>query len=94
MSWTTRLMIFSKAWMTDRMPISPHAIRALLRVRPFQRLRVTKRDGSTYIVHSPDSAFLSLTALVIGIDLGEDGVPESCRIFSIAQISGIEPIDD
>lgn len=67
--------------------------RELLTRRPFRPFRLVMASGHSYDVRHPETAFLTINDLLVGVDLAEDGVPEAFRICPILQISSVEPLD-
>ncbi len=66
--------------------------REKLQARPFQPFRVVMSSGQSYEVRHPEMAFLSRTAIYVGID-AEDGVPADFRLCSLLHVTAIEPLN-
>ncbi len=67
--------------------------RDLLTARPFQPFRLIMSSGQSYEVRHPEVAFLSRTAIYVGIDTAEDNIPTDYRICSVLHVSSIEPLN-
>ncbi|MEX2168141.1 MAG: hypothetical protein WD851_02435 [Pirellulales bacterium] len=65
--------------------------RELLASRPFQPFRLIMSSGKSYEVRHPEMAFLSRTAIYVGIDV-EDDVPADFRICSLLHVTAVEPL--
>lgn len=66
--------------------------RELLAARPFKPFRLIMSSGETYEVRHPETALLTRSDLLVGID-AEDGVPAEFKICSLLHIATIEPIE-
>lgn len=66
--------------------------RDFLTKRPFIPFKVVTSSGQTYEVRHPETAFLTRTAIFIGVNVGDDGFPDDARIVSLLHIAAIEPI--
>lgn len=75
------------------MATRPHRIRARLRRQPFLPIRVFVSDGSYYDVRHPGLMVVNRTAVVIGLGLGDDQLPETLTDIDPVHITHIEPID-
>ncbi len=64
----------------------------LLAQRPFRPFRIARSDGAVFEVRHPSNAFLTRSALLVGIDVDDDGIPGDFRICQLAQIEMVEPI--
>ncbi len=71
----------------------PDEIRAHLRREPFRPIRIFISDGSSYDVRHPELMFISRTEVVIGLDAGEDELPERSVSCDPRHITRIEPVD-
>ncbi len=49
-------------------------------------------SGQTYEVRHPEMAFLTRTAILVGVDIADDGVPAEFKICSLPHVTAIEPI--
>jgi hypothetical protein len=65
--------------------------RDLLGARPFQPFRLIMSSGKAYEVRHPEMAFLSKTAIYVGVDV-EDDIPAEYRICSLLHVTAIEPL--
>ena len=66
--------------------------REMLTRRPFQPVKVTLSSGQSYEIRHPETALLTRTDLLIGVDVADDGVPAEFRILSLLHVTAIEPI--
>jgi hypothetical protein len=66
--------------------------REILTRRPFQPVKVTLSSGRFYEIRHPETALLTRTDLLIGVDLADDGVPAEFRILSLLHVTAIEPL--
>ena len=66
--------------------------RAALARRPFQPVKVVLSSGQTYEIRHREMAMLTRSSLLVGVDLGEDGVPTEFRILSLLHVTAIEPL--
>ncbi len=71
----------------------PDDIRAHLRKQPFRPIRIYVSDGSSYDVRHPEMMFVTRTEVVIGLDAGDDDIPERSAYCDPIHITRIEPID-
>jgi len=60
--------------------------------RPFQPIRVYVSDGSSYDVHHPEMALLTLNELIIALGDGSEELPERAVYCDPLHITRIEPI--
>ncbi len=65
--------------------------REALSAKPFRPFRLVMSSGQSYEVRHPEMAFLSRTAIYVGVDV-EDGVPADFRICSLLHVTAIEPL--
>lgn len=65
--------------------------RELLVARPFQPFRLIMSSGKAYEVRHPEMAFLSKTAIYVGVDV-EDDIPAEYRICSLLHVTAVEPL--
>jgi hypothetical protein len=49
-------------------------------------------SGKTYDVRHPEMAFLTRTAIYVGVGVMEDDIPEDFRICSLLHVSAIDPL--
>jgi len=75
------------------MAMRPDDIRTHLRRQRFQPVRVYVSDGSSYDVRHPELMLITRTEVIIGIDPGDDRVPERKVFCDPVHITRIEPID-
>jgi hypothetical protein len=66
--------------------------REMLARRPFQPVKVTLSSGQSYEIRHPETALLTRTDLLIGVDVADDGVPAEFRILSLLHVTAIEPL--
>jgi hypothetical protein len=66
--------------------------RDLLQQRPFKPFRLVMSSGTTYEVRHPETAYLTRTALLVGIDEADDGIPADFRICSLLHVAAVEPL--
>ena len=66
--------------------------REMLARRPFQPVKLTLSSGQTFEIRHPETAFLTRTSILIGVDVAEDGVPAEFRIVSLLHVTSIEPL--
>lgn len=66
--------------------------RELMSARPFRPFRLVMSSGQTYDVRRPETALLTKTDLLVGIDLADDGVPSAFKICSLLHVTAVEPL--
>lgn len=66
--------------------------RDLLSQRPFQPFRLVMSSGQVYEVRHPETALLTRTDILVGIDVEDDGVPAEFKICSLLHVTAVEPI--
>jgi hypothetical protein len=66
--------------------------REMLTRRPFQPVKVTLSSGQSYEIRHPETALLTRTNLLIGVDVADDGVPAEFKILSLRHVTAIEPL--
>lgn len=66
--------------------------RDLLAQKPFRPFRLVMSSGHTYDVRHPEIAMLTKSDLLVGTDLGDDGVPARFKICSLLHVTSIEPL--
>lgn len=66
--------------------------RDLLAQRPFNPFRLVMASGQTYEIQHPETAFLTRTSILVGIDIADDGVPAEFKICSLLHVTAIEPL--
>jgi hypothetical protein len=67
--------------------------REMLTRRPFQPVKITLSSGQSYEIRHPETALLTRTDLLIGVDVADDGVPAEFRILSLLHVTAIEPLN-
>jgi hypothetical protein len=65
--------------------------RELLSHRPFRPFRLVMSGGQAYEVRHPEMAFLTRTDILVGVDIGDDGVPAEFKICSLLHVTAVEP---
>lgn len=60
--------------------------------RPFKPFRLVMSSGVSYEVRHPESAMLTRTSILIGIDVADDNVPAEFKICSLLHIAYVEPL--
>jgi hypothetical protein len=66
--------------------------RDLLAQRPFKPFRLVMSSGQAYEVRHPETAMLTRTSLLVGVDEEDDGVPAEFKICSLLHVTAIEPL--
>ncbi len=66
--------------------------RDLLKQQPFQPFRLVMSSGQSYQVRHPDMARLTRTDIFVGVDVGDDGIPERFKICSLLHVTAVEPL--
>ncbi len=66
------------------------SIRELLRAEPFRPFRIVMVNGEKFDISHPKAAFLTLNAILVGVDIGDDGIPEEFRSFSYSEVKEIK----
>lgn len=64
-----------------------------MRRAPFRPIRIYVSDGSFYDVRHPEIAAVNHTEVVIGLQVGDDDLPERFAYCDPLHITRIEPID-
>lgn len=64
----------------------------MLSRRPFQPVRLTLSSGQNFEIRHPETALLTRTSILIGVDAADDGVPSEFKIISLLHVTSIEPI--
>ncbi len=70
------------------------AVRQALDGRPFAPFRVRMTSGAALEVRSPEQAFLIKRALVVGVSVADDGVPDDFRVCTLDEVAWLEPLVD
>jgi hypothetical protein len=55
-------------------------------------VKITLSSGQTFEIRHPESALLTRTSLLIGVDEAEDGVPAEFKILSLPHVASVEPL--
>jgi hypothetical protein len=66
--------------------------REMLARRPFQPVKLTLSSGQSFEIRHPETAFLTRTSILIGVDVAEDGVPAEFKIISLLHVASMEPL--
>jgi len=66
--------------------------RELLAQRPFRPFRLVMSSGQSYEVRHPETALLTRTDMLVGVEPGEDEIPAEFRICSLLHVATIEPL--
>ena len=74
------------------MSVTVQTFKEMLTRRPFQPVKVTLSSGQTYEIRHPETALLTCTNLLIGVDVADDGVPAEFKILSLLHVTAIEPL--
>jgi hypothetical protein len=64
----------------------------MLTGRPFQPVKIVLSSGQTYEIRHPETALLTRTSLLVGVDVADDGVPTEFKILSLLHVTAMEPI--
>ncbi len=67
--------------------------RELMAQRPFKPFRLVMSSGQAYEVRHPEMAFLTRTSILVGMDIGDDGLPAEFKICSLLHVTAIEPLN-
>ena len=67
--------------------------RDMLAQQPFEPFRIVMSSGLTYEVRHPEMAMLTRTAIHVGIDIADDGIPAHFKICSLLHVTAIEPLN-
>jgi hypothetical protein len=68
-------------------------LRELMTQRPFKPFRLVMSSGTTYDVRHPETALLTRTSILVGIDVADDNVPTEFKICSLLHIAAVEPLN-
>ena len=71
----------------------PNEIRAHLKREPFRAIRIYISDGASYDVRHPELMMVTRTEIVIGLDTGDDEIPERSVYCDPVHITRIEPLN-
>ena len=66
--------------------------RDLLSQRPFRPFRLVMSSGQAYDVRHPETALLTRTSILVGVDEAEDGIPAEFKICSLLHVTAVEPL--
>ncbi len=67
--------------------------RELLAKRPFQPFRLVMSSGHSYDVRHPETALLTRTDILVGVDVADDGVPAEFKICSLLHVATVESLN-
>ncbi len=67
--------------------------RDLLRAQPFRPFRLVMSSGEKYEVKHPETAWLTRTDTLVGMDETRDGVPSRFTMCSLLHVTATEPLD-
>jgi len=67
--------------------------RELLRANPFQPFRIVMASGEKFDIRKPDAAFLTQSSIQVGVDIGNDGIPENFRICSYLNVKEVQRLN-
>jgi len=68
------------------------AFKDLLAQRPFKPFRLVMSSGQAYEVRHPETAMLTRTSILVGVDAADDGVPAEFKICSLLHVTAVEPL--
>jgi hypothetical protein len=66
--------------------------RELLAQKPFPPFRLVMSSGQTYDVRHPETAWLTRTSILVGVDQTDEGVPAEFKICSLLHVTAVEPL--
>lgn len=66
--------------------------RHLLRRQPFKPFRLVMSSGESYEVRHPEMALVTKNDILVGTDLGDDGMPAEFRICPLFHVATVEPL--
>lgn len=66
--------------------------RQLLTQRPFKPFRIVMSSGESYEVRHPETAMLTKSDILVGIDQADDGVPADFRICALLHVATVDPL--
>jgi hypothetical protein len=69
------------SWYNANMTVQ--TFREMLARRPFQPVKLTLSSGQSYEIRHPETAFLTRTSILVGVDIADDGVPAEFKILSL-----------
>ena len=72
----------------------PSEILTQLRQQPFVPIRVFMSDGASYDVRHPEMMLVSQSVVAIGMNPGQDDLPERLAYCDPIHVVRIEPIDE
>lgn len=74
--------------------MTAHEIKALLRQRPFQGLRIHISDGESYEVTHPEMVFVTMTLVLIALPPLDKDIPAGGSVYcDPIHITRIEPLN-
>lgn len=71
----------------------PRQIRAHLKSEPFRPVRVHDSDGSSYDIRHPEMAYVTVSQVMIALEMSEDDVPDKVVFCDPLHSTRIEPLD-
>ncbi len=71
----------------------PTQVRDHLKTRPFRPIRVYVSDGSSYEIRHPEMAYVTVSQVLIALEMSEDNLPDRVVFCDPVHITRIEPID-
>jgi hypothetical protein len=69
------------------------SFRQLLAKRPFEPFRIVVSSGEAYEVRHPEMAFLTRTALHIGLNPDQEGIAEDATWCSLFHVTAVESLN-
>ena len=72
--------------------MSVQTLRELLTAQPFKPFRLVMSSGARYEVRHPDTARLTRSDIFVGVDVADDGIPETFKICSLLHVTAVEPL--
>ena len=60
--------------------------------QPFKPFRLVMSNGQSYQVRHPETAKLTRTDILVGVNVADDGIPEDFRICSLLHVTAVEPL--
>jgi hypothetical protein len=66
--------------------------RDLLAQKPFKPFRLVMSSGQSYEIRHPETAMLTRTSILVGIDEADDGIPAEFKICSLLHVTAVEPL--
>ena len=66
--------------------------RELMTQRPFKPFRLIMSSGQSYDVRHPETAMLTRTSILVGVDVADDDIPAEFKICSLLHVATVEPL--